>query len=174
MQKITSRYKVFLLLGSNLGDREGVLQQATLELMDRLLPDYLEVGGLEEAVNTSKIHETEPWGFESDQKFLNQAFCCVTELEPEQVLQVCLEVEKELGRERNGEQFDAQGNRIYTSRVIDIDILMIDRLEGEKWVPIQINTPELVVPHPRLPEREFALNPLREIRPEYHLPTSPR
>lgn len=161
----TRCYKVFLLLGSNLGDREGVLQQATLELIDRLLPDYLEVGGLEEAVNTSQIHETDPWGFESDQKFLNQAFCCVTELEPEQVLQVCLEVEKELGRERSGAQFDAQGNRVYASRVIDIDILMIDQLEGEKWIPVTVNTPNLVVPHPRLPEREFALKPLREIRP---------
>jgi 2-amino-4-hydroxy-6-hydroxymethyldihydropteridine diphosphokinase len=158
-------YRVYLLLGSNMGDRKAVMEQATIELIDALLPDYLEIGSLGEAVNTSQMYETEPWGFESPDKFMNQAFCCVTELEPQQVLSECLRIEKELGRVRSGERFDTQGNRIYTSRVIDIDILIIDRQEGEKWVPIQINTPNLVVPHPRLPEREFALKPLREIRP---------
>lgn len=139
--------------------------EAVAELMDRLLPDYLEVGALEEAVNTSALHETEPWGFESPDKFLNQAFCCLTERQPHEVLQICLDIEKALGRVRHGVQFDAQGNRIYASRVIDIDILLIDRQEGEKWVPVTVQTPDLTVPHPRLHEREFALRPLREIRP---------
>lgn len=158
------RIKVYLLLGSNMGDREAVLERAVEELMERLLPDYLEVTSLDEAVNTSRIYETEPWGFESDQKFLNQAFCCITGLEPHQVLEVCLQVEAELGRRRTGEQLNAKGERVYASRVIDIDILMIDRREGDKWVPVEINTPDLVVPHPRLYEREFALKPLRELR----------
>lgn len=156
--------KVYLLLGSNMGNREAVLERAVQELIERLLPDYLEVASLNEAVNTSRIHETEPWGFESEQKFLNQAFCCITGLTPHQVLEVCLQVEAELGRRRTGEQFNAKGERIYASRVIDIDILMIDRLEGDKWVPLEINTPDLIVPHPRLYEREFALKPLRELR----------
>lgn len=156
--------KVYLLLGSNMGDRAILLERAVEELIDRLLPDYMEVTSLDEAVNTSRVYETEPWGFASDQKFLNQAFSCITGLDPHQVLEVCLQVEAGLGRKRTGEQFNAKGERIYTSRVIDIDILMIDRREGDKWVPVKINTPDLVVPHPRLYEREFALKPLRELR----------
>lgn len=157
-------FKVYLLLGSNMGDRKTLLERAVEELIDRLLPDYLEVAALDEAVNTSRVYETEPWGFESDQKFLNQAFCCITGLDPHQVLEVCLQVEAGLGRKRTGEQFNTKGERVYVSRVIDIDILMIDRLEGNRWVPVEIHTPDLVVPHPRLYEREFALKPLRELR----------
>lgn len=162
-----------------MGNRKAVIEQAVIELIDCLLPNYLEIGSLEEAVNTSTLHETNPWGFESQDKFLNQAFCCVTELEPQQVLSECLRIETELGRVRVGEQFDANGNRIYSSRVIDIDILLIDKqCKGEmkagkgkygnttqqEWVPVTINTPNLIVPHPRLYEREFALKPLRELR----------
>lgn len=162
-------YKVYLLLGSNLGDRKAVMEQAVIELIDALLPGYLEIGSLDEAVNTSRLYETEPWGFASADKFLNQAFCCITELAPHAVLGECLRIEKELGREREGEQYNAAGERVYSSRVIDIDILLIDKLEkekqgGEKWVPVVLQTKDLVVPHPRLQEREFALKPLRELR----------
>ncbi|MEG0517327.1 MAG: 2-amino-4-hydroxy-6-hydroxymethyldihydropteridine diphosphokinase [Bacteroidales bacterium] len=199
-------YRVYLLLGSNMGDRKAVIEQATRELIDALLPDYLEIGSLDEAVNTSQMYETEPWGFESPDKFMNQAFCCVTELEPQQVLSECLRIEKELGRVRNSEQYGADGKRIYSSRVIDIDILLIDKQEfvvsaindaeagkdkrgekigngmkgekrkngkpgesGEKcpqqrWVEVTVNTSDLIIPHPRLHEREFALKPLRELR----------
>ncbi len=156
--------KVYLLLGGNMGDREAILRSAVEELIERLLPGYLVAVSPDEAVKTSGIYETEPWGFESADKFLNQAFCCITELEPHKVLDVCLEVEKELGRQRCGERYNEKGERIYSSRVIDIDILMIDELIGDKWVTVKIDTPELVVPHPRLYEREFALKPLSELR----------
>lgn len=156
--------RVYLLLGSNLGDRESILEQAVVELVDRLLPDYMVIDSLEEAVNTSKVYESEPWGFDSKDKFLNQAFCCVTDLEPEEVLSICLEIEKELGRERVGEQFNEQGERVYSSRLIDIDVLLIEeKRESGKWEWITFNSPTLTVPHPRLKEREFALKPLREI-----------
>ena len=91
-----------------MGDREATLNEANLELIDALLPDYLEVASLDEAVNTSDMMETEPWGFSTPvEPFLNQSFCCLTELEPQQVLEVCQRIETELGRERKEPQFDA-------------------------------------------------------------------
>ena len=156
-------YKVYLLLGSNMGNREEVLNEANIELSERLLPDYLEVASLEDAVATSKVLETEPWGFDSKDKFLNQAFSCVTNLEPKEVLKACLDIEKDLGRVRSGKQFDKDGNRIYQSRVIDIDILLIEKMVGDKWDLVAINEPDLIVPHPRLKEREFAMKPLKEL-----------
>ena len=98
-------YRVYLLLGSNMGDREEILDRAVLELIDALLPDYTEVYSLNEAVNTSALYETEPWGFECKDKFMNQAFTCITELPPHKVLEECLRIERELGRVRNGAQF---------------------------------------------------------------------
>ena len=194
-------YRVYLLLGSNMGDREEILGQAVLELIDALLPDYSEVVSLDEAVNTSALYETEPWGFECKEMFMNQAFTCVTELPPHKVLEECLRIEKELGRVRNGVQFNEKGERIYSSRPIDIDILLVyeqkfipaieqkqagydnmkngigerRNLSGSKvrksgkkedgkfvWELCRINDEDLVVPHPRLHEREFAKLPMRE------------
>ncbi len=159
--------RVYLLLGSNMGNREQLLESAVELLIERLMPDYLEVEDLAEAVNTSNVHETEPWGFESKDKFLNQAFVCLTELEAEEVLKICLEIETELGRERSGNAFNEKGERIYTSRVIDIDILLFDKQIDGKFVAQKINTPTLVVPHPRLHERAFALEPLAELAKDY-------
>ena len=157
--------KVYLLLGSNMGDREATLNEANLELIDSLLPDYLEVASLDEAVNTSEMMETEPWGFSTPvDPFLNQSFCCLTELDPQEVLQVCQRIETELGRERKEPQFDAEGKRIYESRPIDIDILAFERQEGEEWKEVTVNTPELVIPHPQLQSRDFAAKLYKEIK----------
>ncbi|MBR5182969.1 MAG: 2-amino-4-hydroxy-6-hydroxymethyldihydropteridine diphosphokinase [Bacteroidales bacterium] len=157
--------RVYLLLGSNMGDREATLNEANLELIDSLLPDYLEVASLDEAVNTSEMMETEPWGFSTPvDPFLNQSFCCLTELDPQEVLQVCQRIETELGRERKEPQFDADGKRIYESRPIDIDILAFERQEGEEWKEVTVNTPELVIPHPQLQSRDFAAKLYKEIK----------
>ena len=157
--------RVYLLLGSNMGDREATLNEANLELIDSLLPDYLEVASLDEAVNTSEMMETEPWGFSTPvDPFLNQSFCCLTELDPQEVLQVCQRIETELGRERKEPQFDADGKRIYESRPIDIDILAFERQEGEEWKEGTVNTPELVIPHPQLQSRDFAAKLYKEIK----------
>ena len=157
--------RVYLLLGSNMGDREATLNEANLELIDSLLPDYLEVASLDEAVNTSEMMETEPWGFSTPvDPFLNQSFCCLTELEPQEVLEVCQRIETELGRERKEPQFDADGKRIYESRPIDIDILAFERQEGEEWKEVTVNTPELVIPHPQLQSRDFAAKLYKEIK----------
>ena len=157
--------RVYLLLGSNMGDREATLNEANLELIDSLLPDYLEVASLDEAVNTSEMMETEPWGFSTPvDPFLNQSFCCLTELDPQEVLQVCQRIETELGRERKEPQFDADGKRIYESRPIDIDILAFERQEGEEWKEVTVNAPELVIPHPQLQSRDFAAKLYKEIK----------
>ena len=186
-------YRVYLLLGSNMGDREEILDRAVLELIDALLPDYTEVYSLNEAVNTSALYETEPWGFECKDKFMNQAFTCITELPPHKVLEECLRIERELGRVRNGAQFNEKGERVYSSRPIDIDILLayeqktagsgnMENVVGERrnlsgskgkkdgkretdnlvWELCRIDDEDLVVPHPRLHEREFAKLPMRE------------
>ena len=157
--------RVYLLLGSNMGDREATLNEANLELIDSLLPDYLEVASLDDAVNTSEMMETEPWGFSTPvDPVLNQSFCCLTELEPQEVLQVCQRIETELGRERKEPQFDADGKRIYESRPIDIDILAFERQEGEEWKEVTVNTPELVIPHPQLQSRDFAAKLYKELK----------
>lgn len=157
--------RVYLLLGSNMGDREATLNEANLELIDALLPDYLEVSSLDEAVDTSEMMETEPWGFSTPvDPFLNQSFRCLTELEPHEVLQVCQRIETELGRERKEPQFDADGKRIYESRPIDIDILAFERQEGEEWKEVTVDTPELVIPHPQLQSRDFAAKLYKELK----------
>ena len=157
--------RVYLLLGSNMGDREATLNEANLELIDSLLPDYLEVASLDEAVNTSEMMETEPWGFSTPvDPFLNQSFCCLTELEPHEVLQVCQRIETELGRERKEPQFDADGKRIYESRPIDIDILAFEKEVSGEWQTVEVNTPELVIPHPQLQNRDFAAKLYKELK----------
>lgn len=148
-----------------MGDRQALLDAANLELIDALLPDYLEVAALGDAVNASGVIETEPWGFDTPvEPFLNQSFCCLTELEPEAVLAACQRIETELGRVRNAPQFDAQGKRIYQSRPIDIDILAVERQAGEGWEAVEVNLPHLVIPHPQLQSRDFAGRLYEELR----------
>ena len=148
-----------------MGDREATLNEANLELIDSLLPDYLEVASLDDAVNTSEMMETEPWGFSTPvDPFLNQSFCCLTELEPQEVLQVCQRIETELGRERKEPQFDADGKRIYESRPIDIDILAFEKEVLGEWQAVEVNTSELIIPHPQLQSRNFAAKLYKELK----------
>ena len=100
----------------------------------------------------SSLYETEPWGFEAGQNFLNQVLVVETERSPRDLLEVLLGIEKDLGREA------AQPGSSYSSRVIDIDILFYD---GQI-----IDTPSLQVPHPQLHKRRFTLIPLREVAPD--------
>lgn len=130
------------ILGSNSGDKYQLLKEAA---------HLLSASG--EIIQQSSFYETEPWGFESDENFLNQVIIFETPLNPSDFLHRCLEVEKKLGRVRN-----PNGPR-YTSRPIDIDILFCDSQI--------INTPELIVPHPRICERHFVLAPLAEVIPDF-------
>ena len=110
--------------------------------------------GLIGARRLSSLLETEPWGYADQPKFLNAAAEIETALTPRQLLVHLLDVERRLGRERIGPRWGP--------RTIDLDLL----LYGEATV----EEPDLVVPHPRLAEREFALRPLAELVPSLKIP----
>jgi len=128
---------VFLLLGSNRGERSVLLARAR-KLIAELAGRVLRV---------SAVYESEPWGFEDETLFLNQVVEIKTELAAEDLLTCLLEIEKQLGRVRQGSGYGA--------RTMDIDILFY----GSQI----ISTARLTVPHPRLHERRFTLVPLAEI-----------
>jgi 2-amino-4-hydroxy-6-hydroxymethyldihydropteridine diphosphokinase len=132
--------KLYILLGGNLGDKQMVFSDARARLSQQ-------VGTI---TNQSAIYETEPWGFESNDIFWNQAIEISTAFSPNEILLETQQIEQTLGRVRKANQYD--------SRTIDIDILFC----GDQV----IQTENLVVPHPRIQERKFALVPLCEIAPE--------
>jgi 2-amino-4-hydroxy-6-hydroxymethyldihydropteridine diphosphokinase len=132
--------KVYLGLGTNLGDRELNLKKA-IDKVEELIGSV---------VHISSIYETEPVGFKSKDKFLNMVAEVNTSLEPSLVMDMILKGEALLGRVRRGNK--------YTSRVIDLDILLFgDRI---------IKNDSLSVPHPKMHERRFVLVPLCEIAPD--------
>jgi 2-amino-4-hydroxy-6-hydroxymethyldihydropteridine diphosphokinase len=138
--------RAYVGLGANLGDRERTLRRA-VELL------AAEPGI--EVVGVSSFRETEPVGYLDQPAFLNGACAVETDLSPRKLLDRLLAVERALGRERG------TGPR-WGPRTIDLDLL----LYGEETV----DEPGLAVPHPRLPERSFALEPLLELDPGLHLP----
>ncbi len=130
---------VFLGLGSNLGDREHNLSRA-VEMIGE------EIGRV---IDCSSVYETEPWGFRSDDRFLNMVVRLRTCLNPSGLLGRILMIEAQLGRLRGGKG--------YKSRTMDIDIL----LYGSQVIKKQ----ELEIPHPRIADRRFVLEPLCELVP---------
>ena len=140
-------HQVYLGLGTNLGDKEANLKLAVEEIRKR-------VG---EVTSLSAFHASEPWGFESENSFLNAVCCVRTELSPVGVLRSTQEIERLLGRLKKSV------HGIYSDRIIDIDILLYDDL--------CMDTPELTIPHPLMWERDFVMIPLREIAPE-RMPSS--
>ena len=132
-------HMVYLGLGTNLGDKRKNLNDAI-----RMLEN--QVGEVEKV---SSVIETEPEGFRSDNMFLNAVVKVRTALSPFELLDIPQDVEKSLGRK------EKSSNGIYHDRVIDIDILLYD--------DINISTPRLVIPHPRMAQREFVMTPLAEI-----------
>ena len=132
---------LYLSLGSNLGDREEMLRRAIALIEER-------VGTVQ---RVSSFIETEPWGFESANPFLNAAVMVQTTLAPLQCLRKTQQIERELGRKKKSK------GGIYHDRPIDIDLL----LYGDQT----ISTPRLTIPHPHMFERDFVMIPLREILP---------
>ncbi len=135
---------VYLALGSNLGNRLSNLKEAIAAL-----PPQMEVKA------KSAVYETPPWGYEDQPKFLNQVIKATTYLDPEPLLKHLKRLEVALGRKetfQNG------------PRLIDMDILFYDDLV--------VNTPSLVIPHPRLQERGFVLLPLMDLDPDLTHPVS--
>jgi 2-amino-4-hydroxy-6-hydroxymethyldihydropteridine diphosphokinase len=128
----------YLLLGSNVGEREVSLAKATSRIAALPMP----------IARLSDIYETEPWGLSEQPAYLNQAVEVMTDLSPGELLDKLRGLEQDLGR-------IALPEVRWGPRVIDIDILLM----GSSVVEL----PGLVVPHPRLPERRFALVPLAQI-----------
>jgi len=143
-------HQVYLGLGSNLGDRESMLRQAVSRIREA-------VG---EVVSESSLIESEPWGFNSDNRFLNAVILCTTTLSPRQVLSATRKIERDLGKDhRHATQRELQSGTVmcrYHDRPIDIDILLYDDLT--------VDEPDLKIPHPRMQERDFVMVPLNEIR----------
>ena len=129
----------YIGLGSNLGDREETIRRA-VELLG--------------AARVSTLLETEPWGYADQPRFLNAVAELETDEPPRALLARLLEIERELGRTREGPR--------YGPRTIDLDLLLYgdDRLDE----------PGLGLPHPRLHERAFVLEPLAELAPELVVP----
>jgi 2-amino-4-hydroxy-6-hydroxymethyldihydropteridine diphosphokinase len=136
---------VYLSLGSNLGQREEHLERA-LALLER---EQVHV------VARSSIYETEPQDITAQPWFLNLAVACETQCFPMQLIAIVLRIERELGRIRR-----APGG----PRIIDIDILLYGNTV--------IDTPRLTIPHPRILDRRFVLEPLVEIAPELRHPVT--
>jgi 2-amino-4-hydroxy-6-hydroxymethyldihydropteridine diphosphokinase len=136
---------VYIGLGANLGKREETIRRA-LEL--------IAAGGGVEVVAVSSLRETDPVGYEDQPKFQNGAAVLQTELSPRALLERLRVVEKRLGRERSGPRFGP--------RTIDLDLLLYGSDE--------IDEPGLQIPHPRLAERRFVLEPLAELEPRLEVP----
>ncbi len=136
--------EVYLLLGSNLGDRKRYIDIARDEIQKK-------VGRI---ILHSSIWETEPWGFIGFKYFLNQVIVTETSLKPFELLETVLNIEKDIGRIRKGKSVH--------SRIIDIDILFYDQLV--------INNEKLKIPHPEIPHRMFNLVPLAEINDQLKHP----
>ena len=130
--------RAYLSLGSNLGDRIGILRQALEKLNHRA----------GEVINVSPVYETEPVGFHSRDQFLNICIELHTSCDPFELLAITNDIEQELGRKR-------ERNDVYESRTLDIDIILFNDLT--------IETETLSLPHPRFRERLFVLIPLNDI-----------
>ncbi len=145
--------RVYLILGSNMGDRRRNLSMAVSLLVTELAP------WLFSDIRESEVLETEPWGMpEGTEPFVNQAISFETTVPPEDLLKVCKWVEHKLGRPDHEPEFDGTGHRIYRPRVIDIDIAIY----GDRTV----STPELTIPHPQVEERSYAKHLLSQIMTE--------
>ena len=130
----------YLGLGTNIGNKRRNMITAAALLAERV-GDVLALSG---------FYETEPWGFESENFFLNAAVKLKTSFSPLELLQITQQIEKELGRAE-------KSNGVYHDRIIDIDILLYD--------DEVLQTPELTLPHPLMLERKFVMDPFAEIAP---------
>ena len=129
----------YLSLGTNLGDKRKNIAEA-IKNIGELVGDV---------VRQSALYETEPWGFRSDNRFVNAAVCVDTQLSPRRLLEVTQRIEREMGR-----TLKSDGGEY----IIDIDILL--------YGDLHIDEPDLKIPHPLMHERDFVMTPLNEIMEE--------
>ena len=130
----------YLALGTNIGNKRRNMITAAALLAERV-GDVLALSG---------FYETEPWGFQSENTFLNAALRLETSLSPLELLKATQQIEAEMGRTQ-------KSNGTYHDRIIDIDLLLYDDLI--------LQTPELTLPHPLMQDRRFVMEPLLEIAP---------
>ena len=133
---------VYLGLGTNLGDKEQNLRMSIKKIEER-------IGNV---VSLSAFYATAPWGFSSENSFLNAAVCVETTLLPLQVLEETQRIERELGRT------EKSVNGLYADRLIDINLLLYDDRV--------MDAEGLILPHPLMTERRFVMEPLSEIAPD--------
>ncbi|MFR9651070.1 MAG: 2-amino-4-hydroxy-6-hydroxymethyldihydropteridine diphosphokinase [Rikenellaceae bacterium] len=145
--------KVVLLLGGNIGGVEAV---------GRRLDGAVQLIGerIGEVLNSSSKRVSEAWGFNAEELFVNQAVEVLTTLDPEGLLDATQGIEVDMGRSREAESRDRdESGERYASRMIDIDII----LYGDQ----EYRSDRLIIPHPLMMEREFVLEPMRELGVEY-------
>lgn len=135
---------IYLILGTNLGDREWNLDRARAMVAQTFHCDLL----------CSDILETEAVGFDGP-PFLNQVIAFQGDMDPEALLDSCQEIERQMGRPPHKGEYDREGRRIYHNRIIDIDILMFNDMT--------VKTERLEIPHPQLWEREYVKEVLKSI-----------
>ena len=140
---------IYLGIGSNLGDRDTNLRTAIELIHER-------VG---ECLACSSVYRSAPQGFVSENEFANIVAVCETDYSPEQVLLITQTIEREMGRTQKSV------NGIYHDRVIDIDLLQayIPDYDSGFGIPIEYKSETLILPHPRMTERDFVMIPLREV-----------
>lgn len=139
-------HEVFLGLGSNMGERKQLLCQACEEIESLIGP----------VTARSAFIETEPWGYESENKFLNAVVRCHTTLEPMAVLDAVQLIERRLGKSAaHATDRSEKEKPVFKDRPIDIDILLYDCLA--------MHHPRLVIPHPLMTQRDFVMIPLRQV-----------
>ncbi len=136
--------QIYIGLGSNLGDKKRNITNATV-LLGSVMGELKVL---------SSLYETEPWGFQSDNKFLNAVILLETDIEPQTCIEMAKAIEREMGR-----VYTIEG---YEDRVIDVDIL----LYGDRVM----QTETLTLPHPLMHERDFVLKPMAEIAPDVQHP----
>lgn len=133
----------YVLYGSNVGNKSEIFDQAFCLINNRC----------GDVVALSSAYESEPWGFDADEWFLNRLMIVRTELSPDDIMDVLLDIESLLGRVRHPE------SKGYASRKIDLDILYY----GDEIV----NDDKVIAPHPRLHLRRFVLLPMCEVAPDF-------
>lgn len=131
--------KAYLSLGSNLGNKEVNLNKAIRKIDD--------LAG--QVLRSAQFFHSKPWGFNSKNNFINTVILIETPHQPQELLSILQNIEKHIGRKHKTNKL------LYEDRIIDIDILLYD--------DIQLDTPELTIPHPRMKERDFIMIPLKEI-----------
>lgn len=132
-------HTAYLAYGSNIGEKEENILNAYRMTEER-------VGRI---VRRSAMMRSEPWGFKSDNGFVNSVACVETTLTPHQLLEATQSIERAMGRTEKSH------GGVYHDRIIDIDILLYD--------DITLNDADLVIPHPLMRERDFVMKPLNEI-----------